>query len=646
MHLGVLASWRLAFHDPITMANGVTNRTWLQQPIDEARDNIRGDRKARDAVEVVVYGDFLCPFCRRLRSVLIQLREVLGDRLVYVFRHFPNEHAHPGATFMARASEAAARQGHFWDTHDWIYDSNPAPTKGQALEFVRSLGLDMDRFGRDVESEEIRSDVEDDLAEGRRNGVSGTPTIFIDGLRYDGAWDFYSMLEALKQPVAARIERSARAFASLPASGGIALLLAAAVALVLANTALAPFYDLFINAPFGIGPPGGMLSLRVADWCSEGLLAIFFLLVGLEIRRELTAGSLTDFHAAALPAIAAVGGVLVPAAIYLVLNPGPAAPGWAVPTATGIAFTLGILALFGQRIPLALRVFIAAFAVIDDILSVLTLAIFYPHGFHLVWLGAVVAAAAILYSLNRWRVYVAWPYVVSTIGLWTFLHLSGIHAALAGIFLAGLLPTRPTPDAGPLLAQAATALATLEHAQSDVLKSGSKKHGPDIEAVWDWAGRNLSAVSDRLLSPAERIERALAPWTAYFALPLFAFSTSGIALSLNLSSPDTARILAGVVLGLVIGKPAGICVASFLAIKSRIAVAAKGIDLRDFLGAACLCGVGDTLSFLMADQAFPHAPDAAAAAKIGVLIGSVLAAAIGAVILAAKTDSAATSKKA
>ena len=150
---------------------------------------------------------------------------------------------------------------------------------------------------------------------------------------------------------------------------------------------------------------------------------------------------------------------------------------------------------------------------------------------------------------------------------------------------------------------------------------------------WDWAGSQLFAVSDRLLSPAERIERAVAPWTAYLALPLFAFSTSGVALSLNLSSPDTARVLAGVVLGLVVGKPAGVFVASILAIKSHIAVAPKGIDLRNLLGAACLCGVGDTLSFLMADQAFPHGPDATAA-KIGVLVGSVLAAALGALILA------------
>ncbi|HEX3432254.1 MAG TPA: Na+/H+ antiporter NhaA [Rhizomicrobium sp.] len=614
-----------------------SDRLWLRHPIDPGRDHIRGNLAAADAVTVVLYGDYLCPYCRRLRPVMLQLRDTLGDRFVYVYRHFPNEKAHPGATFMARATEAAARQGRFFEMHDWLFD-NPAPNKQQVLEHIRTLGLDMARFEHDLESDDVRRHVETDHRWARQNGVTGTPTIFIDGLRYDGAWDYYSMLEAFEQPVATRIARSARAFASLPASGGIALLLAAAAALLLANSALAPLYG-FIHSPVGIGPPGAMLSMPVADWCSEGLLAVFFLLVGLEIRRELTAGSLTDVRAAILPAVAAAAGTVTPAAIYLLFNRGPTAPGWAVPTATGIAFTLGILALFGQRIPQSLRVFIAAYAVIDDVCSVLTLAIFYPHGFHPVWLGASAATVAILYAFNRSRVYAAWPYVVATAALWIFLHLSGVHAALAGIALAFLLPTRPAPAAGPLLAQAATALATLEHAQTELQKAGVKKATLESDAVWEWAGSNLSAVSDRLLSPADRIERAVSPWTAYLALPLFAFSTSGVALSLNMAAPDTLRILAGVILGLLVGKPAGVFVSSILAVKLRIAVLPKEIGLRDLFGAACLCGVGDTLSFLMADQAFRHGPDAAAA-KIGVLIGSALAAILGVAILALKNPSA------
>ena len=195
----------------------------LQHPIDRARDHVRGGGVA-DPIEVVGYGDLLCPYCQRLRRVMVRLREALGDRLVYVFRHFPNERAHPGATRIALLTEAAGAQGRFWEMHDWIYDSDQPVTEARVVEHARALGLDMARFAADLESPEIRARVEGDLADGRRNGVTGTPTLFVDGLRYDGAWDFYSLLEGLERPVAARVARSARVFASLPASGGIVLL--------------------------------------------------------------------------------------------------------------------------------------------------------------------------------------------------------------------------------------------------------------------------------------------------------------------------------------------------------------------------------------------------------------------------------------
>jgi len=615
------------------------DRLWLGHPVEEGRDHIRGNLAAENAITFVLYGDYLCPFCRRLRPVVLQLRELLGDRFVYVFRHFPNEKAHPGATFISRVTEAAARQGCFWQMHDWLFD-NPPPSQEDVLGHVRSLGIDLDAFQCDLDSDEVRTRVESDKRRGRHNGVTGTPTIFIDRLRYDGAWDFYSMLEAIEQPIAARVQRSARAFASLPASGGLALLVAAVFALVCANTPLAPLYRMFVNLPLGIGAPGNLLSMPVAAWCSEGLLAIFFLLVGLEIRRELTSGSLTKPRAAALPVISALGGMVAPTGIYLFFNSGPTASGWSVPTATDIAFALGVLALFGSRIPASLRVFVAAFAVVDDILSVLTLAIFYPHGFNLVWIMAGLGTIAILYVLHRWRVYGVWPYVVTTAVLWICLHSTGVHGALAGVILAAFLPTRPTPAVGPLLAQAATALATLEAEQNGAAKAGSQRLRLEEEAVWDWASRNLSAASDRLLSPADRIERAVSPWTAYLVLPLFAFSAAGIGFNVNLSAAGAANVIAGVVLGLVIGKPLGISIASWVAVKSGIAIAPEGISPRYFLGAACLCGIGDTVSLLLADQAFPHGP-IADVAKIGVLIGSVLAALTGAVILAVSSPAAA-----
>ena len=601
-------------------------RTRLQHAVDRTRDHVRGGKDRRDVVEVVVYGDYLCPYCRTLRHVIARLRAALGERLAYVFRHFPNERSHPGASYVARAAEAAARQGRFWDMHDALY-SEEALTPERAREIAVTLGLDMTKFDADVEDPAVAARVAEDHEEGKRNGVTGTPSFFIDGLRYDGAWDFHSMLEQLQRPVAAQLERSARSFASLPASGGLTLLLAAAAALLFANSALAPLYHGIIALPFGVGLTSGPLAMPIGQWFSEGLLAIFFLLVGLEIRREMTSGSLTDLRAAALPALCAVGGVLAPAAIYLALNMGPTSKGWAVPTATDIAFALGVLALLGTRVPVGLRVFVAALAVVDDILSVLTLAIFYPRSFELTWLAASVVAVGALYALNRFRVYAIWPYLVATVFLWVALHGAGVHGALAGIFLAAFLPTRARPKPAPLLAQAATALAALEFAESD--------ESVDAEPVWEWASRNLSAASDRLISPAERVERAVAPWSAYLILPLFAFSATGVSLAVDPTAPDAARILEGVVLGLVIGKPLGICIAALFAVWSGLGKVPEDVTLRGFLGAACLCGIGDTVALLMADQAFPGGGDAAVA-KIGVLIGSVLAAVLGAAVIAAR----------
>jgi len=606
--------------------------TRLKRAVDLERDHVRGNDKYDGVIRLVVYGDYLCPYCRGLFHVLAQLRSALGSSLVDVFRHLPNEREHPGAELLARAAEAAAAQGRFWDVHDWLYEQQPPISMAQMLSFVQSIGLDADRFQRDLEGDAARARAQEDLSEGRDNGITVTPTVYIDGVRYDDAWDFHSLLEALRRPIAAQVKRSVRAFADLPASAGLILLLASATALICTNTPISPYYLALMGSSFSIGLPGGGLSMTIAVWFSEGLLSIFFLLVGLEIRREITAGALTDPRAAVLPVVAAIGGVLAPAAIYLALAAAPTAKGWSVPTATDIAFTIGILALLGQRVPSALRVFVAALAVVDDILSMLTLAIFYPHAFNAIWLLPGIVAAALLFALNQSRVYAAWPYAAVACGLWIALHTAGVHAALAGVVLAVFLPTRRAPAAGPLLAQAATALAALESAEREARRKGDPMPHIQQTPLWESATRNLSAASARLLSPAERIERTVAPWSAYFILPLFAFSATGISFAVDLHSNADMRILLGVILGLVLGKPIGVLLASWLAIKVRVGIAPQGTTLRAFVGAACLCGIGDTVALLMADQAFPH-NDFAAVAKIGVLAGSALAAVLGALVL-------------
>jgi NhaA family Na+:H+ antiporter len=602
----------------------------LLRAVDPDRDHVRGV-PTDEAVVVVAYEDFFCPYCRRLRQVYRRLREALGDRLVYVFRHFPNERAHPGAELAARASEAAARQGRFFEMHDGLFDREPPISAPDLVDLARAIGLDVARFARDLESDEVRARVEQDLADGRQNGVTGTPTLFVDGIRYDGAWDYHSMLEALERPVAVRVHRSARVFASLPTSAGLVLLVTAVLAIVCANTPIAPLYERVMSSYVAVGPIGGASSLTVRDWCSEGLLAVFFLLVGLDIRREMTTGALAEWRAAILPIVAAVGGVVTPALIYLAFNGGPASRGWSVPTATDIAFTLGLLAVLGDRVPTGLRAFVAALAVVDDVLSVLTLAIFYPRSFAPPFVFAVVGALLVLVALNRARVYAAWPYVVVSVALWGSLHALGVHAALAGVLLAMCLPTRPAPSAAPLLAQAATALAALEHAEREARREDRPERRLEGEPVWEWAARNLSAASARLASPAERIQRALAPWSAYLILPAFAFSATGVSIATDFSSQAAGRIFVGIVTALVIGKPLGILLASGLAIRMRLAITPEGVAKRHFIGGACLCGVGDTMALLMADRAF--LPADAAVAKLAVLAGSAIAGILGTIVL-------------
>jgi NhaA family Na+:H+ antiporter len=598
----------------------------LLRPVDPERDHQRGGGRQAHAT-VVVYSDYLCPYCRRLKPVLDRLREALGQRMSYVYRHFPNERVHPGAEMLARAAEAAGRQGKFWPMHDALFTREPPFTEAIVEQMAAEIGLDLDQFRADLVDPAIAERVARDLADGRANGVSATPTIFVDNARYDGAWDFYSMLEALERPVGARVRRTARAFANLPSSAGLALLVAAAVSLVCANTALAPLYSQFVNAELGIGPTGSAMAMSVADWCSEGLLAIFFLIVGLEIRREMTVGTLSDPRAALAPVLAAIGGVIVPAAIYLAINPGRTAAGWSAPSDTGIAFTLGVMALFGRRAPNSLKVFVATYAVADDLLAIGILAVFYPHNLAPAWLIAAAAMVLAMFTLNRWRVYASWPYIAAALALWTSLHLAGVSGALTGVALAAFLPTRPTPSAASLLAQAANAMAELEHAERELKKAGTKRR-LEQEPIWDWASRNLSAAAARLLSPAERIERSLAPWSTYVVLPLFALTAAGVPLAANLGAPGSQRVFWGVILGLAIGKPAGIVGAAWGAAAARIAITPSDASAMAFIGVACLCGIGDPLSILIVEKAFPGSPYAAVA-KLAVLVGSAAAVALG-----------------
>jgi NhaA family Na+:H+ antiporter len=234
---------------------------------------------------------------------------------------------------------------------------------------------------------------------------------------------------------------------------------------------------------------------------------------------------------------------------------------------------------------------------------------------------------------TRWRIYVVWPYLVAALGLWLSLHLAGVSGALSGLALAAFLPPWPAPTAAPLLAQVATALAELEHAQLEHKCTEESQRHLEQEPVWDWAARNLRAAADRLLSPAERVERATEPWSTYVVLPIFAFTATGVALAADFSGHDTARVFVGVALALAIGKPIGMILTTWAAAKAKIALPPDDTAPMAFLGAAFLCGIADPFSFYLADQAFQTSAYASVA-KLGVLAGSGVAATLGAIVLA------------
>lgn len=613
--------------------SGTPDDQRLLEPIDPRRDHVRGGHTQAGRVTVLTYGDFLCPYCRRLGHVLQRLRRSLGDRLAYVFRHFPNERAHPGSELVSVAAEAAGEQGRFWEMHDAIFAAEPRLDRRGILKLAASIGLDMERFERDLDDPKLRGRVRGDLDDGRRNGVMATPTIFVDGMRYDGAWDYYSMIEVLEPPVSGRVQRRARAFANLPASAALALLFAAAVAIVCANSPLRSSYDRLVNTPISIGTASGGLSLTLAQWSSEGLLAVFYVILGLEIRREMTVGSLRDWRAAIAPLLAGVSAIAFPAAAYLALNPAATAAGWFVPADTGIAFTLGVLAVFGVRASSGLKAFVSTYAVSNDMSSTLVFAVVYSHRISLAWLLVSAGIISVMMLFGRWRVYAIWPYVIAVLGLWVSLHLAGVSGALAGIALAFLIPTRPTPAVAPLLAQAATALSELEHAENELKGTGDTGRRLEEEPVWDWAARNLRAATDRLLSPAERVERATEPWSSYVVLPIFAFTAAGVSLVADFSVQNARSVFLGVVLAVAVAKPLGILLTTWVASSARVGRFPSDVAPSAFIGAVILCGIADPFAFYVADLAFPGSAYAAMA-QLGALVGSGLAVIFGATAMA------------
>ncbi|MEZ0281079.1 Na+/H+ antiporter NhaA [Methyloceanibacter sp.] len=592
----------------------------LDRPVDPARDHVLGEDDA--PITLVEYGSYACPHCRAANARIAEVRDRLGDRLRYVFRHKPLT----GSDLARRAAELAERAPDpksFWEAHVALMSRSGELTEDDLKAVADELHLPKDTTKDGKEQvKRAKARVVADQKSARASGVMITPTFFINGRRYDGPWDESSFADAMLGRLGHRVRAAALDFATWAPSAGILLLIAAVLAVILTNSAWGLAFHAFWEQTFGLRLGERSFALPLIDWINDGLLTIFFLVVGLEIKREFTVGHLASPHEAALPVAAAIGGMVVPAALYMLIIPsGPLAHGWGVPMATDTAFAVALIVMMGARVPVALRIFLTAAAIVDDIGAILVVALFYSEAIHVEYLVAAAAVTAALWLLNGSRVYSVTPYALLGVLLWFCVHEGGLHATLAGVILALFVPTRPPPDLNALTAQANAILAAEARHSDEVLR-----HGPSVPAL-----RALDAIHDRLESPADRLLRYAGARSSYIILPLFALANAGVQLSMEVVRGHE-QLMAAIMAGLVIGKPLGLLAASALAVWLKLAVKPNDYSWRQLLGAGALAGIGFTMSLFIASQAFPAANDFAAA-KIAVFAASIVSALIGVVIL-------------
>lgn len=425
---------------------------------------------------------------------------------------------------------------------------------------------------------------------------------------------------------------SLREFFHAEAFSGILLLGCALVALAWANSPWGATYDALWSTELTLGTVQFHITTSLHHWVNDGLMAIFFFVVGLEIKRELLAGELISPRRAALPAIAALGGVLVPAGIYVLLNRGTAGgAGWGVPMATDIAFALGVLALLGDRIPVGLKVFLTALAIVDDLAAVLVIALFYTAEVQWQALGAAGALLAALILANRLGVRRPEAYAVLGIALWVAVFRSGVHATVAGVLLAMTIPANTRIDTEAFLKKGRAMLEAYErasppgHSKRSILTSGARQDAlAELEDAVEAAG-----------APLQRMEHVLHPWVSYAIVPLFALANAGVRVEGDFAAALGNRVTLGVILGLVLGKQIGVTLAAWLAVRSGLTDLPEGVGWPQIYGAGWLAGIGFTMSLFVADLAFgdPMESGLLTAAKLGILVASVVAGIGGWVLL-------------
>ncbi len=590
----------------------------LDPPIDLDHDHVLGPPDAE--LTLVEYGSYACPYCHAVHDVIAGLRSRFGERMRYVFRHLPVADSEEALRASELAEYAAETTGRFWEAHEALMQRGPAFSEEDFGRITRELKLPS---GTEHETAlaAARERVRENAESARRSGARVTPTFFINGRRYVGAWDESSLADAMLAPLGHRIQSAAFEFVRWGPSSGLLLGLATLLALVLSNSPVGAAFQSSWETRLGFQWGAATFGLTLLDWVNHGLLTIFFFVVGLEIKREFTVGHLASFRSGALPVIASLGGIVLPAVIYAVLAPPHLRHGWGIPIGTDTAFAVALIVLLSDRVPIELRVFLTAAVIIDDIVAILVIALFYSGEIATIYLMASAVVLLLLIVFNRVGVYGALPYAVCGIVLWFFLHEAGLHATLAGVILAVLIPTRPPASLKALLAQAATVIH-----EEDLHRGEALHPGPSEPAL-----RTLDAIHSRIESPADKLLRSVEPWSSYLVLPIFALANAGVAWSTDVFQQN-GRMMAAITLGLVVGKSTGIVAAAWLAVRSGIAVKPDAYSWRQLIGAGALGGIGFTMSLFIAGLAFPNAADYAAA-KIAIFIASLIAAVLGTIIL-------------
>ncbi|HHL39662.1 MAG TPA: Na+/H+ antiporter NhaA [Deltaproteobacteria bacterium] len=428
------------------------------------------------------------------------------------------------------------------------------------------------------------------------------------------------------QVLAGTILKPFQKFFRTEASGGILLMAAAAAAMAAANSPFGDAYRHLWEITAGVSIASFRLEQTLHHWINDGLMSVFFFLVGLEIKREVLVGELRSVSRASLPLAAALGGMVVPAALYLLLNfGGEGARGWGVPMSTDIAFALGALALLGRSVPPALLVFLTALAIVDDLGAILVIALFYTEQLSVGALAAALFILALSYIINRMGVRRTLPYVLLGFALWLMLLKSGIHATVAGVLLAMTIPATVTIRHNEFVNVMERQLGYLTGNDRGVNVCPVELDHDGRQALF----RSLEEACHRAQPPLERIEQSLHPWVVYVIMPLFAFANAGVAVDTGaLWTAFTDPVFLGVTAGLVIGKQAGVFAFSYGAVRLGLATLPTGVDWRHIYGVGLLSGIGFTMSLFVGNLAFTD-PELLATVKLAVIISSIAAGTAG-----------------